>query len=286
MKTKPILNYKTPNYPKIELVLSEPDVLLRNMPKTWQGNKLLVTAMISFSLSACKFQTEENVNLISNEQIINDASLKPVLQNKVNERIKDSSLVAPIFIHGDGVGVSGCVMIAPPVYLSEEDAMKIILNELKKKGISFNDKFTGDSINIKQKKVHYKNNPKKNENPVYFSDETSKFYPDAYNKELNMILEFVSFKDYFKFGDEEPEWSSVSDYYIKTAAEKIRNTIKKQNKYNAVIFYDPVGWGDRDESSDWDQMEKSGRKKAIDSLKFQVNDFIEWLKKQEFNKQN
>ncbi len=38
--------------------------------------------------------------------------------------------VAPIFEHGEGRGATGCVVIVPPVFLSEEEALQIANEEL------------------------------------------------------------------------------------------------------------------------------------------------------------
>jgi hypothetical protein len=278
MKTKPVLNYKTPSYPRIEVVFSEPAMLLKNMPKTWQANKLMVTAMISFSLSACKGQTDKPSNTTPIEQGVVDKT------NKTDTTVikQESAKIAPIFVHGDGVGASGCIMIAPPVYLSEGEALKIIIDELKKGGLSFSDKFEGDSIQIKRKKIVYKENKNVEKMSDRYTDtvEVKGLYPDIYNKELNMIIEFVSINDYEAYGDEEMNWSSVSSYHIKSVAEKIQTSFKENGKYNSVVFYDPVGWADRDKRGDWDEMKKDGRKKAVEMLKLQVADFIEWLKKE------
>jgi hypothetical protein len=278
MKTKPLLNYKAPNYPRIEVVFAEPDILIKNMPESWKANKMIVTAVISFSLAACRGQSQQPNTDVKTEQVAEAKTNVPgIIMGKM-----DSSRVAPIFVHGDGVGASGCVMIAPPVYLSEEDALNIILGELKKEGLDFNDKFQGDSIKVIHKKVVYNDDPKitdYNDRITYVS-ETEKLYPDAYNKNLNMVIEFVSFDDYSKYGDEEPDWSSVSSYYIKSAAEKIRKAFIENGEYGTVVFYDPVGWADREERGNWDQMEKDGRKKAVEMLKQQVADFIDWLKKE------
>lgn len=278
METKPLLNYKTPNYPRIEVVFSEPEMLLKNMPQTWQSNKFIVTAMISFSLSACKTQINNIENKVKVEHIVQDTLSKEEAKFVKQDSIK----IAPIFVHGEGVGASGCVMIAPPVYLSEAEAMKIILTELKREGLQFSDTYEGNSIPIERKKFYYNDD----ENITNWEDrykdsiEIKNLYPDAYSKDLNMIIEFVSLNDFETFGDEDMEWSSVSEYYIKLAAEKIQKKLKENEACNSVVFYDPVGWAGRENRGSWEKMEKIGREKAVEMLKLQVTDFIEWLKKE------
>ena len=55
----------------------------------------------------------------------------------VNDEKQASVLVAPIFEHGKGRGATGCIVIAPPVFLSEEDARQAIEEELKRIKINF-----------------------------------------------------------------------------------------------------------------------------------------------------
>jgi hypothetical protein len=44
-------------------------------------------------------------------------------------------VVAPIFEHGEGRGATGCVVVTFPVFLSEEEAMQVIREELAEHGI-------------------------------------------------------------------------------------------------------------------------------------------------------
>jgi hypothetical protein len=275
--------YKSPNYPTIEVVFTQPDILMKNMPKKWQTNKLIVTAMFSFSLYGCVGQNNDPKHQKPQKEfVIIDKAGTP---DTIILNTMDSAAVAPIFVHGSGVGASGCVMISPPVYLSEEEAMEIIIHELKKEGIKFDDTYQGDSISIKRKKIIYNWDATNKDGRTKEVIEKNKLFPDAYNKDMNMILEYVSYVDYDKFCDQEPEISSVSSYDIKGAAEKIREVLHKKGQLNAVVFYDPVGWADKDDrNSGWDQMEKSGKKNATELLKQQVADFVDWLKKEELKK--
>jgi hypothetical protein len=277
METKPLLNYRKPNYPQIEVVLTEPDILLKNMPQTWQANKLIITAMISFSLSACKGDATDVGKAVKTELSAFADKINDVVANKT-----DTTQIAPIFVHGEGVGASGCVMVAPPVYLSETDAMKIIQHELKKQGFNFDDPFHGDSLSVECKEVVF--NQEKGitnyKDRISYKTQIKHLYPDAYNKDLNFVIQFVSYDDYEKLSDEEPEWSSVSTFKIKQAAEKIRKAYLDEGKHNTVVFYDPVGWPKRESEDDWDEMKKTGRENAIKMLELQVTDFIKWLKKE------
>lgn len=53
-----------------------------------------------------------------------------------NEKEKNT-LVAPIFEHGSGRGSFGCDSVAPPSFISEEEAFQVVEEEAKNYGISF-----------------------------------------------------------------------------------------------------------------------------------------------------
>ena len=42
------------------------------------------------------------------------------------------AIVAPIFQHGEGRGATGCIVMSPPVFLSEEEALLVVREELGK----------------------------------------------------------------------------------------------------------------------------------------------------------
>ena len=126
----------------------------------------------------------------------------------------------------------------------------------------------------------YNRQAKKDELRYKDTIEEKKYVPDAYNQKMNLVVEFVSMQDYQKFADMEPEMSSVSSYDIKSTAVKIREALVKEGKTNAVVFYDPVGYSDRGDMENWEEMEKSARKNAVEQLKTQVADFIDWIKKE------
>jgi hypothetical protein len=53
--------------------------------------------------------------------------------------VRANAKVAPIFEYGAGRAGDGCVVVNPPVFLSEQDAMQVIREELKKSGVVLGD---------------------------------------------------------------------------------------------------------------------------------------------------
>ena len=118
----PVRKYKIPKYPTQAEAFSDPE-LLRKLPPSWVKNATVTAAagfLGAFALAA---------NAAGSETTQNDAG------SNSGNLLK----VAPIFEHGSGMGSIGCVMIVPPVFLSEQEALAIIKNAAEDAGISFND---------------------------------------------------------------------------------------------------------------------------------------------------
>ncbi len=106
MEVRPVKHYRQPRYPTNRILEQHPE-LLRLVPKRWQGNPLVITALtgLCILMAGCRAGGQA------------------------------ASHVAPIFVHGAGRGGFGCVAVNPPVVLSEAEAHQVIVEEAKKSGI-------------------------------------------------------------------------------------------------------------------------------------------------------
>ena len=278
MKIEPVKNYKTPAYPTIERYVYNPREFLRHTPYSWFGNAAVWTALVAFSVggNSCKSGKSEKLD----PEIV-DSSEKNVQQKQIFEVKK--SHVAPIFVHGDGIGSFGCMVTTPPVILSEEDALQIIKAELAKHNLILDS--TNQSVQIPVNKIDAVNDTI----PNVIKEKNLKF--DGEIKNINFLIEYLSSDDYHNFEDDNYEidengkvtiWcSSVSYIKTKQMATSIREKILKDNKHNAVVLYDPVV------CVDWDKIKtKKGQKESKKLLIQQVTDFIEWLKKEKLLTEN
>ena len=264
MKIKSVNNSRQPNYPTIELFVKYPELLARNIPGSWLKNKVVATSFAAFLLSSCgtnTVQTNEAVEVIDTLGIKNPAGTS-------KEKKADNDIVtniAPVFAHGEGCGETGCIVMSPPVFISEDDAIKIILDKLRAEGYNFSTEnsptfsFTVPNLVNCDEKKRMTN---------------IKLKMDAYNVNSKWAIQFISTSDFYKFSTEDGCWSSVTDFDTKKAAEIINQELKKQKKTNAVVFYDPIAQVNFD---DWENYENA-EKEAKDLLLAQVDDFIKWLK--------
>ena len=118
----PVRKYKPPKYPtQVEANLN-PD-LLRKLPPQWQKNATVIIAaglLGTMALTSCHLHELPSYA---------DYPYDPPRPGYLN--------VAPIFIHGDGTGAIGCVMMTPPVFLSEAEAFAVIKSVSERYGLTF-----------------------------------------------------------------------------------------------------------------------------------------------------
>lgn len=201
-----------------------------------------------------------------------------------------SATVAPVFEHGDGRAADGCVVVTPPVFMSEEDARSVIREELVKLGIK-PDQQDQDVKDVSILETEH--------------DKASSLNADLIDSGKKIVVEFVSEADYFKLGGHMAS-STVQSYDFKTVAKKVSLQIEKQNhdpKRFFAVFYDPAArrgkppelpdpdkvnsqdeWKQamqkyvQDDKRYWERGEQDALDASKEQLRQQVRDFAKWLK--------
>jgi hypothetical protein len=214
-------------------VLAEPELLRRHVPLGWRKCAEVVGAAALFAASG-------------------------IAGSGCGERAP-AAIVAPLFEHGEGRGATGCVVVSPPVFLSEEEALQVVSEELAPLGVAFSQKGT------KPRDL------------------------DAVDPKHKVAVEFVSEKDYYAFGGERSN-STVQSYDFKRIAAAVPAAAPKgvEGMYLGV-FYDPMARADfrrarseneKDWERSWRETQQQARAEAKDLLRRQVRDFAAWLKAQ------
>jgi hypothetical protein len=205
--------------------------------------------------------------------------------------------VAPVFKHGEGRGAEGCIVMTPPVFLSEEEAMQILREELAKHGVYLKAGGTLEGLRIpgwlEERKLLDKGKGKKE------LEETVR-EPSGPAKPLKLIgmdaekkiaVEFVSERNYFKLAADSGI-PMVVQFDMKGVAEFVAEQSKKHGKERVFlgVFYDPLTemhWPDRSDGSrktDWEaemkRLKKKDKEESAKLLRQQAQDFVAWLKKQ------
>lgn len=279
MKIKPVKHAKAPNYPILEYYIKNPGLLSKNIPENWLRNKYVASSLATFILVGSP-KTKIYANHNNTEMLEKYCPENKAQTQDVN---KDPVKIAPIFAHGDGSGATGCIVMSPPVFISEDEARAIIFNALRAEGIKF------DTIDCPE--IKFKSFPLANdcfmgeEDTIKVPDAKIELKMDGYNKELNLAVQFVSLNDFFKFRSDDGCWSSVQGYNTKKAAEIIRNELIESGKTNAAVFYDPIPSAKFKRHEGWEIVEKEAKEEAKALLLAQVEDFIKWIKQENIIKE-
>ena len=267
MDVKPVKRYRVPAYPTRLEVLADPDVLEQNVPHNWHRNVLTATTL--------------GVFLAANSCTCADDSRKPS-----NPK---AAVVAPIFEHGGGRGATGCVVVAPPVFLSEEEALQVITEELANSGIHV----TGTNVVLKgvripQSEEHYGQVGEEWKEEV--REVPGKGEPlaaDITDDNHRVAVEYVSNADYFRLGGLMSR-STAQSYDFRDVAAGVAKAVEKEGPgVYFGTFYDPMSKIERSQFKDekdwrkiWDEAQKQGGIESKRLLRLQVKDFIDWLKGQ------
>ncbi len=285
MIAKAVTAVRQPRYPTRLEVLDSPDLLRKHMPAAWK--KLAeTTGAVGLLLLANSF-------VLAGEMDTKDGAKKP-------------AIVAPIFEHGEGRGATGCVVINPPVFLSEQDAMQVIREEMSKVGVQFApEKVTMPEIRIKMKD----DEGLPDERLILLRKSMEKGIAlDGLDPKKRVAVQYVNHGNYYQLGGLRSP-STVQGWYFKEVASAVSQEVSKSGKdlyYGA--FYDPVvAIGDKENQRLWKrrteldkrsvklgnpsalnreyeraykQADAPARAEAKRLLRMQVRDFIKWLKGQ------
>lgn len=270
MRVQSIKKYRTPHYPDKKMIMESP-MLLRSVPERWKGNRYVSAALstlLLFTVTACG-RVEQG----------NDAPIeKPVA-------------VAPIFEHGEGRGSFGCMSVAPPSFLSEEEAFQVICEEAGKMGIAFEkDGKELSKIELPETKYYLKGDAEqdsKKDGEKIDSTKTGDLKLDGYDASRKIGFEFISREDYEAWSTEQGIRSSVDDFDFLTTAKVLREGLEGKTEDSTIgILYNTMVKPDREEinklmnNDSWEEAEEKLKNIAKDELRNQVKDFLEWLKAQ------
>lgn len=292
MQPKPIKHYKNPKYPTQETVLKDPKILY-TVPKRWHGKPGVMTALvltITTGLTACGTSgpvtssgavvspegtpaiTETNSDYVTIGEVA-DASVPVAAPDGDTPQLGS----IPVFQHGVGRGSFGCVSVAPPVFLSEEEAMQVIREEAAAQGVYFDSQktisgtFPGTDLSgTVEEPASWQGNLKL----------------DGYDETLNIGVEFISTSDISEWHQDTGVYSSVESYSALKTAEALSDATE-----NVAVFYDPMSADREAFDFDWEDPEADyaayeaqytaeQKEKVIEDLRAQVRDFLDWLKGQ------
>jgi len=262
--------YRAPSYPRREAV--GVDTLLRWMPSRWRRSGKVAAGMaILFAAPAAA-----------------DVSPPPPTGDKRSgagpekgEGLKQATLPR-VFEHGEGRGAFGCVAVAPPAFLTEQDARQVILEEFARVGVKFEmDKKVVPGLRKRKVEVTYKVVKEKDAEKFEEVRKESDAGPltlDGYDASHNLGFEYISEHDYFELGGDR-SMSTVQAYDFKPLAKRLADDARRDGSVRLGVFYDPMARVDWDEDGDGDYHAPKNVR-GREQLRAQVRDFIAWLKRE------
>jgi len=267
MESIPVKRYRRPAYPTRLEVLSDPDLLAKHVPAAWLRRPELAGAVAVF-LAA-------NVCVEAGDK-------KPLPS-------VGAAVVAPIFEHGEGRGVTGCVVVAAPVFLSEEEALQVIVEVLGKAGVEVTARnvVMKDVVIPVRGIVEYEVAGKPAMAVREFPALGQPLSVDIEDGKRHIGVEFVSCRDYTRLGGV-ASLSTVQEYDFKQVAKGVAGAVREKGTgLYFGTFYDPVHHGDKEVVRPEDDRSRTvgaigvlSESEARHLLRLQVQDFVDWLKGQ------
>jgi len=250
--------------PTREEVRADPGLLERHLPPGWRVTRELAAStglFLAAGLAACQGDGSEGGP---------DAGKGAV------------SLVAPIFEHGEGRGAWGCVVVSPPIFLSEEEALQVIREELAAHGVTLSERDVRvEGVSFPAREIQW-DEDEDGELQLKVTESGRGglgFDVDARDPDRGISVEFVSQDDYFALGGPVSS-STVQTYDLREVTGDLRRAMEKSGKAGRYfgVFYDPMK-----SRYDWDREEEElleSKEASLRLLREQVKGFVDWLKAQ------
>lgn len=269
MKPRPVRRVIRPAYPTRLQTLADPRLLETKTRLGLQpagGAAAGVMTFIAANLAGCSEVTREVGTL--------------------EAEVLGRAVVAPLFEHGLGRGVTGCVMVCPPSFLSEEEALQVIVEEFSRVGVE------PEQRNVELEGVQMPERPvdpvirerlevrePRNHIDEWHRERLEKeprqlpIHADLHDPGHKIFVEFISREDHNKLGRDDLSGSTVYSFDFADVARRLRDEVSADGEgIYFGAFYDPaVG-----RSFDGTVRDPDSR----ELLRRQVRDFVQWLEAQ------
>ena len=239
MKSQPVGKYTSPKYPTRLEIATRPGLLQRHQPPAWRKWPELTGAA--------------GLLLLADTARLSPADSSP--KGGANPtQTNAAAIVAPIFQHGDGRGATGCIVMAPPVFLSEEEAFQVIREEMATKGLKLGKNQT-EVAGVTVERVVWSaptapTGATKGTKPTgrTFEIKQEPFKADAADPKKKVFIEFLGQRDERRWDSErakeqgQRDFSTVHSYDLAKTAAYVAERVKRQasDKLYFGVFYDPL----------------------------------------------
>jgi hypothetical protein len=279
LRVERVRRYPRPAYPTIQVYAEHPELLLDHAPPRWLTGGLTLGALTAFVLAGASARGDAATTpAAAADESDTSARSAPVPQSQAAAR--ETVSVAPVFVHGEGRGATGCVAISPPVFLSEAEALEIIWDELGREGLGFGTRPTRvPGLVIKptppsdpQLAETWAASPREEKPRALFFD--------AFSQRYDCGVLFVGEANYEEVTGEPQSFSTAMEYDTLGMAQKVAERLARDGRTHAGVFYDPLVSIGTDEriAKAYGEAQAEASTKAAELLRAQVREFVEWLK--------
>ena len=282
MEIKPVKNIEEPKYPLKDEVAAE--VLKNSAPKRWASSgaaKAALAALTAAALAGCTPQIPTAGVPLPPSAVTESSFPTPEISVFAGAPAIAAIRVAPLFEHGAGRGAFGCVMVTPPAFISEAEALAVINEIAKGYGLKFSDAGKARFSNVLRPATELSSSDDTTRLPraeVYIT-----LTADFCDDKKGVAIEYVSIDD-VKEWSVRPSGSTLEQYETKDAAEQLSEALEDalpmDASFAAGVLYDPCDLYPSENGIKEDR-EKAARK-ALElseaDLKAQAEDFFKWLK--------
>lgn len=289
MDISPVKGVKAPKYPMKEEVSA--DLLKAKPPQRWAVSaaaRIALGTLAAMSLTGCAPEPPLAGVPMPPETVTEGTAGCDTTQPKQTPMIEEPAIgepaaptinVAPLFLHGEGTGAFGCVMIAPPAFLSEEEALSVINAAAAEYGLNFTIGGTPTFTNVVQPAIDMYNSDVPKPPDVYTT-----FSPDFTDAAHGISIEYVSTSDVrdCNYGEETVSAGSYETADVAAQlSEALEGAVTDSLGHSVGVLYDPCADAGTEKPDDMSSHpSEDSIQLAKEQLHAQAKDFFEWLKSQ------
>jgi hypothetical protein len=289
MKLEPVRHHPEPAYPTREWVKVHPE-LLRRLPARWRNNPFVLGVLAAAPALGCNSRGPSGHGEGNSGGPTAPSGARPEDSHHVGKR-DPLAKVAPIFQHGQGVASSGGVAATRIVFISEEEAVRIVREEAAKAGLDFAP--TGKTLNEIPLPVtdpygtfesRQKDPPGGKPRPT---SRTGRLELDGTAAKSGVSFEVVTKQDFDAWNVPGELGSTLSTFDLLGTARVLQAGLDQAAPAGTyAVFYDPLPPYRQPtlEPNNSRLYERAGEEATLsqsrEELRAQVRDFIAWLKAQ------
>jgi len=291
----PVLGYPRPRYPTRDAVRDEPD-MVRRTPSRWVGRGAASVVTLALgAVPACAGRSSSPAATATEQVPRAEAEAGPAAEAApvpsptatapeaaaVGDAEVGAQSAAPpsspgaavVFEGGEGRGSVGCVAIAPPVFLTEQEALQTIGDELSRAGLTLGP--GGATVPDVRLPLYEQCGPQTG------LAAPASFELDASVQGRAIALEVLTSSDLDAMWDPS-SGCSVQSYRFLEAAREIARQMGRPQNLLVGVFYDPATrycrGSFRPQGLTCESSEAAARGKSQDDLRAQVRQFIGFLR--------